>query len=258
MPSTPSAPPAALFDLTGEVALVTGGSRGIGRAIALGLAGAGADVIVASRNLDSCELVAGEIEELGRRALAIACNVGDWDQVDALVDRAYASFSRVDILVNNAGASPIYPSVEDVSKDLFDKVIGINLRGPFRLMARIGSRMARGGGGSIINVTSHSAEHPDETMIPYAAAKAGLNSMTIGCAHAFGPTVRVNAIQPGMFLTDISRSWPEEDQREWAATYALKRGAQPDEIVGTALYLASRTASSYTTGAILRVDGGNT
>src|SRR5690606_33972886 len=100
--------------------------------------------------------------------------------------------------------------------------------------------------------------HPDETMITYGAAKAGLNAMTIAFAHAFGPTVRVNAIQPGTFLTDISKAWPPEELAEWVSGYALRRGADPDEVVGTALYLACEAASSYTTGAIVRVDGGNT
>lgn len=248
-----------MFGLTGKVALVTGGSRGMGRSMALGFAHAGADVIVVSRKLDACQEVARTIEETtGQRALAVSCHLGDWDQVRDLVDTAYAELGRVDVLVNNAGVSPTYDDPAGISQELYDKILAVNLRGPFQLMTLIGTRMAAGDGGSIINVTSHSAQHPDATMIPYAGAKAGLNAMTIACAHAFGPNVRVNAIQPGTFLTDISKAWDPDDLERWVEGYALGRGANPDEIIGTALYLASTLASSYTTGAILRVDGGNT
>lgn len=247
------------FDLDGKVALVTGGSRGMGRAMVLGFARAGADVVIASRKLEACEKVAREVEETtGRRALAVACHVGDWEQVGALVDTTYREMGRLDVLVNNAGMSPTYSDAAEITEALYDKVLDVNLKGPFRLTALVGARMAADGGGSIINVTSHSAVHPDETMITYAAAKAGLNSMTIAFAHALGPAVRVNAIQPGTFLTDISTAWDPDDLERWVSGYALARAAQPDEIVGTALYLASPEASSFTTGAVIRVDGGNT
>jgi NAD(P)-dependent dehydrogenase (short-subunit alcohol dehydrogenase family) len=248
-----------MFSLKGKVALVTGGSRGMGRSMARAFAGAGADVIVVSRHLDACKKVALEIEELtGQRALPYACHVGYWDQIERLVDFAYEEFGKVDVLVNNAGMSPLHPEPPDITEDLYDKVFAVNLKGPFRLMALIGARMAAGEGGSIINVSSHSATHPDETAIPYAAAKAGLNTMTVAFAHAFGPKVRVNCIAPGAFLTDISKSWDFEDFENKAKDYALGRGGHPDEIVGSALYLASTAASSFTTGAVLSVDGGNT
>ena len=248
-----------MFRLDGKVALVTGGSRGMGRSIVLGFARAGADVVIASRKLASCEKVAREVEETtARKALAVACHLGHWDQVDQLVAAAYGHFGRVDVLVNNAGMSPVYPDVAEITEDLYDKVLAVNLKGPFRLTALVGSRMAAGDGGSIINVTSHSAVHPDETMVTYAGAKAGLNAMTVAFAHALGPKVRVNAIQPGTFLTDISKAWGDDDLEGWVSSYALRRAAQPDEIVGTALYLACDEASSFTTGAIVRVDGGNT
>jgi NAD(P)-dependent dehydrogenase (short-subunit alcohol dehydrogenase family) len=248
-----------LFALDGKVVVVTGGSRGMGRSMVLGFARAGADVVIVSRKLQACEEVAREVEATtGRRALPLACHIGDWTQVNALVDRVYEETGRVDVLVNNAGMSPTYSDPSEISEDLYDKVLAVNLKGPFRLMALVGMRMAAQGGGSIINITSHSASHPDETMIPYAAAKAGLNNMTIAYAHAFGPSVRVNAIQPGAFLTDISKAWDAEAVEAWTQSYALERCAEPDEIVGTALYLASPAASSFTTGAVLRVDGGNT
>jgi len=246
-----------MFDITGKVALVTGGSRGMGRAMAFGFARAGADVIVASRKLDACENVASEIAaETGRRALGVACHVGHWEEIDALVDVAYRSFGTIDVLVNNAGMSPIYSDVQDVSEELYDKVLAVNLKGPFRLSAVVGSRMRDSGGGSIINVSSYSAEHPDKDAIPYSAAKAGINAMTVAFAHALGPTVRVNCIQPGAFLTDVSKAWDPGWLEREVRTYALGRAGEPDEVVGTALYLAS-SASSFTTGAVIRVDGGN-
>jgi NAD(P)-dependent dehydrogenase (short-subunit alcohol dehydrogenase family) len=249
--------PNQLFDLTGKVALVTGGSRGMGRSIVLGFARAGASVVIASRKADACEAVAREVGELGGVALAHPFHVGRWTDVDDLVDAAYGRFGRVDVLVNNAGMSPLYPDLVSVTEELYDKVLSVNLKGPFRLAVVIGTRMAADDGGSIINVTSYSAAHPDASAVPYSAAKAGLNNMTIALARAFGPKVRVNAIQPGAFLTDISEAWDQAWFAEEAKRYALQRGAEPDEIVGTALYLASDAASSFTTGAIIPVDGGN-
>jgi len=248
---------ADLFDLTGKVALITGGSRGLGRAVALAFARGGADIVVASRKLDTCQATAAEIEALGRRALPYACHVGRWDDLDSLVDAAYARFGRIDVLVNNAGMSPLYPSLDAVSEALWDKVLAVNLKGPFRLSALVGSRMAAGGGGSIINISSIAAIRPTPMETPYAAAKAGLNAITVAFAHAYGPTVRVNCIMAGPFLTDISKAWNMDlmTQRLQAIT-ALKRAGQPDEIVGAALYFAS-DASSFTTGAVLQVDGGH-
>jgi NAD(P)-dependent dehydrogenase (short-subunit alcohol dehydrogenase family) len=230
----------SLFSLTGKVALITGGSRGLGRAMALGFAQAGADLVIASRD---------------RAALPYSVHVGRWNELDGLVDAAYDHFGRVDVLVNNAGMSPLYESVDSVTEALFDKVIAVNLKGPFRLSALVGTRMVKHGGGSIINVSSTGAVHPRPDILPYAAAKAGLNAMTVGLARTFGPSVRCNAIMAGTFLTDVARSWDEERFMERAKTFALQRGGQPGEIVGTALYLAA-DASSYTTGTVITVDGG--
>ena len=244
-----------MFDLTGRVALITGGSRGLGREMALGFARAGADVVIASRKLAACEAAAKEVQALGRRALPYACHVGQWEALDGLVAAAYDHFGKVDILVNDAGMSPLYRSLVEVSEALWDKVLAVNLKGPFRLSALIGTRMAAGAGGSIINVSSTAAVTPTPIETPYAAAKAGLNNLTIACAHAFGPKVRVNCIMPGPFLTDISEAWPPGAIEQVSATSALRRAGRPNEIVGAALYFAS-DASSFTTGAILRVDGG--
>jgi NAD(P)-dependent dehydrogenase (short-subunit alcohol dehydrogenase family) len=247
---------ASPFDLTGRVALVTGGSRGLGRAMVAGFARAGADVVIASRNGASCEEYAREITETtGREALGVAVHVGHWAELDGLVEAAYQRFGRVDILVNNAGMSPVYGAVTDITEELFDKVVGVNLKGPFRLAALVGTRMAADSGGSIINISSMAAVRPRADLLPYAAAKAGLNAITVGLAHALGPTVRCNAIMAGTFLTDISRSWDTAAFEARAQRFALRRGGQPDEVVGAALYLASDGAS-YTTGTILTVDGG--
>ena len=248
---------ADLFDLTDKVALVTGGSRGLGRAITLAFAAHGANVVIASRKAESCAAVAKEAEALGAQALPHACHVGHWDELAGLADAAYAAFGQVDVLVNNAGMSPLYPKLSAVTEELFDKVIGVNLKGPYRLSALIGERMAAGGGGAIINVSSTAAVQATPDSEPYGAAKAGVNSLTLSLARAYAPKVRVNCIQAGPFLTDISRAWDMAAfERNAKQRIALQRGGQPQEVVGAALYLAS-DAGSFTTGAILRVDGGS-
>jgi NAD(P)-dependent dehydrogenase (short-subunit alcohol dehydrogenase family) len=246
----------SMFDLTGRVALVTGGSRGLGREMVAAFARAGADVVIASRDGDACARYAQEItERTGRQALGVAAHVGHWDELETLADAAYERFGRVDVLVNNAGMSPRYDQVTDVTEELFDKVIGVNLKGPFRLAALIGTRMAAVGRGSIINISSMAAARPRPDVLPYAAAKAGLNAITVGLARALGPRVRCNAIMAGTFMTDVSRSWDPDAFEARAQGFALRRGGQPAEIAGAALYLAS-DASTYTTGAVLTVDGG--
>lgn len=242
-----------MFDLTGKVALVTGGSRGLGWQMVRAFAAAGADVVIASRKLDACEVAAKEIRQLGRRALPVAAHVGRWDDVDRLVDAAYDEFGKVDILVNNAGMSPLAPSSEETTEELFDKVLGVNFKGPFRLGSLVGRRMADGGGGSIINISSSGALFPQPRFGPYAGAKAALNALTTVFAMEYGPKVRVNTISAGPFLTDISKAWAPE-KREITRS-ALGRPGDPAEIISTALYLAS-PASSYTTGSLIRVDGG--
>ena len=172
-----------------------------------------------------------------------------------LVDHAYREFGQVDILINNAGSSPIVKDVAALQETLFDKILAVNLKSVFRLTSLVGTRMAAEGGGSIINIGSTVVTHPDMNAIPYAAAKAGVETLTVAFAQLFGPTVRVNCIRAGAFLTDISKSWPDEWFEQVAPTYALGRAGDPDEIVGTALYLASG-ASSYTTGSVLVVNGG--
>ncbi len=245
-----------LLDFSGKVALVTGGSRGLGRQMVLALAARGASVVIASRKAENCEAVAAEVRALGAEALPCGCHVGDWEQLAELVDAAHARFGKIDILINNAGMSPLYPSLGAISEALFDKVVSVNLKGPFRLSALVGERMAAADGGVIINISSTASLNPSPDSEPYGAAKAGLNAITRSFAFALGPKVRVNCIVAGPYLTDISKAWdmPAFEKRA-KANLALGRGGQPEEIVGAALYLASET-SSFTTGAILRVDGG--
>ena len=254
MPSTSE--PVNLFDLTGKVAVVTGGSRGLGREMVLAFARQGADVVIASRKADACEALAKEVEaETGRAALAVACHVADWAQCDALFEATHERFGRADVLVNNAGMSPLYESLTQVTQELWDKVLNVNLRGPFRLSALFAEHMVQGDGGSIINVSSVAAVQPSPIEIPYGTAKAGLNNLTIGLSRAYAPKVRVNCIMPGPFMTDISKAWPPEMIQQLARTVPLGRGGEPGEVVGAALYFAS-DASRFTTGAVLKIDGG--
>ncbi len=249
-------PEQQLTDFADRVVVVTGGSRGLGRSMVDAFARCGADVVVASRKLPSCEATATEVAEAtGRRILPVACHVGHWDQCDALVEATYAEFGRCDVLVNNAGSSPLYPSLVEVSPELFDKTMATNLRGTFRLSAAFGSRMVADGGGCIVNVSSISASAPTEVEAIYGAAKAGVHSLTESFARAYGPTVRVNCLQPGPFLTDISTHWPESAHEGFRQRLALQRAGEADEIVGAALYLAS-DAALFTTGSVLKVDGG--
>lgn len=244
------------FNMQDKVVLITGGSRGLGRAMSLGFAERGANIAIVSRKIESCEATAKEVEALGVKAFPIAAHVGKWDELDAMVEAVYGEFGKVDVLINNAGMSPQYPSLDEVSEALFDKVISVNLKGPFRLSANIAKRMQTMGGGSIINISSTASVSASPGSEPYGAAKAGLNAITRSFAYAYGPQVRVNCIMAGPFLTDISKAWDMDAFNARAATtIPMKRGGQPNEIVGAALYLAS-DAASFTTGAVLAVDGG--
>ncbi|MFV0526668.1 MAG: SDR family NAD(P)-dependent oxidoreductase [Acidimicrobiales bacterium] len=244
-----------LIDLTDKVAVITGGSRGIGRAIAFAYAEHGADVVIASRKFDNCKAVAAEIAEAtGRRALPVATHVGRWDECNALADTVLEEFGRCDILVNNAGMSPLYDRVTDITEEYYDKVTSVNLKGPFALSLRLGGHMMDNDGGSIINVSTIGSIRPSRAEVVYGMAKSGLNAMTVALADAMGPKVRVNCILPGAILTDISKAWsPETIER--AHDTPMGRAGYAEDFAGAALFFAG-PASEWITGTCLRVDGG--
>jgi len=246
-----------LFDLSGRVAIVTGGGRGLGKAIALGLADAGSDVVVASRKVDNCEQAAREIEAKGRRALAVGCHLGRPDQIDALVASTYDGFGRVDVVVNNAAMSP-GTLLHESSPLLFEKTYATNTLGPMLLASRCAERMRDAGGGVIINVVTTGAFRPGAGLGLYCSSKAALHALTLVMAKEWATWgVRVNEIAPGPFLTDMmapGAANPEFTARMYDSML-IKRIADPTEIVGAALYLAS-DASGFATGTTVTVDGG--
>jgi NAD(P)-dependent dehydrogenase (short-subunit alcohol dehydrogenase family) len=258
VPSTPSRD--GLFDVSGKVVLITGGSRGLGRAMAIGFAERGAKVVVASRKLAACEALASDIQRAGGDAFAVSCHVGQWDTLPDVVNIVVAHYGRLDVLINNAGMSPLADSLLDTSETLFDKVIAVNLKGPLRLSALAAEAMSNTGGGSIINISSLAALKPTPLTTVYSAAKAGLNALTQAAAQEFAvANIRVNAIVCGTFDTDIVAGFVGDPDLlpEIVKPVALQRVGRPEEVVGAALYLAS-AASSYMTGAFISLDGGVT
>jgi NAD(P)-dependent dehydrogenase (short-subunit alcohol dehydrogenase family) len=247
-----------LFDLSGRVALVTGGSRGLGRAMAIGLAQAGAAVVVASRKLDACQAVVDEIAALGGRGLAVAVRMQEPDEVRALVDASVGHFGRLDVVVNNA-ATVLDRTLEALDAEAFVGAQTVNLLGPMLLVQAAAPHLAEGGHGSVINISSIAASRATPTRYLYPPIKAALVQVTRSLAAHLGPQgVRVNAIMPGTFLTDMVRkAYDDEARARTARTVPLGRLAEPDEIVGTALWMAS-DASSYLTGAVVVLDGGAT
>ncbi|MGV9738237.1 SDR family NAD(P)-dependent oxidoreductase [Nocardia farcinica] len=245
-------------DLTGRVALVTGASRGLGLAIARGLKQAGATVIVSSRKLDSCERAVATLADIPTGAAhPLALHVGQWDTIEPAVDAIVAEFGSLDIVVNNAGIAPLAPNLAAVGEGLWDKTLEVNLKGPFRLMAVAGARMAAAGGGSIVNISSIGAERPSPPEAMYAAAKNGLNALTRAFAQEYAPTVRVNCVMPGGFATDMAEHWDEEFVGKIVDRLPAGRLGRPEEIAGIVVHLAS-DAAGYTTGALIPVDGGRT
>jgi len=248
------------FDLQGRVAIVTGATKGIGRGIALGLAEAGAAVVVSSRKQDLCDAVAAEIAAAtGRSTLGLACHVGDWDAIPGFVDRVHDWHGRVDVLVNNAGINPAPTPIADMTLEYWRKLQSVNLEGPLRLSASVAPHMRDVGGGSIINIASVGAYVGGHGNAAYAASKAGLVVLTKVMAQEWAAwNVRVNVIAPGPFVSEMmlgaERVSPGLLDRSAAATM-LGRVADPAEIAGAAVYLAS-DASSFVTGEDHVVSGG--
>ena len=245
--------------LDGKVALVTGGSRGLGAAMSRGLAATGARVVVASRDGRRCEELAAEIRGQGGEALAVAADTADPGSLDALLDASYGEYGRLDILVNNAGINVGFRPLSELSVADFDDMVAVNLRGPWYLASRAAPRMGAQGGGSIVNVISVGGLKPSAWLGPYAATKAGLHALTKVMAQEWAPLqIRVNAIAPGSYHSDLfdgtAKALPSFEAGATQAS-VMKRVAATEEILGPLLYLVS-DAASFTTGATLVADGG--
>jgi NAD(P)-dependent dehydrogenase (short-subunit alcohol dehydrogenase family) len=248
----------SFLSLAGQVALVTGGSRGIGREIALVLADAGADLAVSGRKPAGLEEVAAEITARGRRCLTVSAHAREPRELDKMVEQVLKHYGRIDILVNNAATNPAMGPLTDTSIDLFDQIMETNLRGYFVVSKLVGRAMMSQKSGIIINISSAAGVSPAENLGPYCISKAAINMLTKALALELGPyNIRVNAIAPRFVKTDFSQAlWSNDKlmEREYRQV-PLKRIATPGEIAQTALYLAS-PAANYMTGHILVLNGG--
>lgn len=247
------------FDMSGKVAVVNGASRGIGEAIARGLAECGALVVLTSRRQESVQRVADEIIVAGGKAAAKSCHAGHLDEIEALFEYVNAEYGRLDILVNNAATNPWYGPAADLSPEAFDKTVEVNLKGPYFMLARAVPLMAKGGGGSVVNVASIAALTPPPGQAVYSMTKAGLISITRSFAKEYGKQgIRVNAILPGVVETKLAAAMIEDPAvQKWLSRLPSGRAGQPDEMVAGVLYLVSDQAA-YTTGTTLVMDGGAT
>ncbi len=246
------------FDFSGKVVIVTGASRGIGKAIAKGFASSGAKVVLSSRKLPDLEAVAEEIKKDGGEAVALAAHTGKMDDLNSLVEKTIEKFGAIDVLINNAGTNPVFGPVMNSDEGIWDKVMAVNLKGPFFLSKAAARYMVEKKKGVIINIASNAGLKPGLGLGVYSVSKAGLIMLTKVLASEWGDLgIRVNAIAPGLVETRFSEAlWKNETIRKVAESgSALGRIGKPDEIVGAALYLAS-DASSYMTGQVLVLDGG--
>lgn len=246
--------------LQDKVAIVTGASKGIGEAIAQYLAAAGAAVVINSRKQEQIDEVAENINNAGGKCVAIAGNVGDASDAQALIDKTVEMFGKIDILVNNAAANPVYGPVLECESWAFDKIMNVNVKASFYLSKLAHPHMKAAGGGSIINISSIEAMTPDEGLGIYSVSKAALNMLTKVCAKEWGPdNIRVNSICPGFIKTKFSQAlWSNEQwMKMFMKMVPIKRIGTTDEIASLALFLAS-DASSYCTGSYFTADGGLT
>ena len=247
------------FSLEGKVALVAGGSRGIGRACALAFAENGADVVVSSRKLPDLEVVAEEIRARGRKGMAVASHIAKLEESQNLVEKVKAEFGRIDILVNNAGTNPYFGPIIDAEEWAWDVTVSVNLKGPFILSQLVARVMREQGGGSIINTASVGGMRPGQLQGIYSVTKAGLIMLTQVMAREWGKyNIRVNAVAPGVIKTRLSEElWKEPAVGEAVAKRtALGRLGEPEDVAGAVLYLAS-DASSYVTGETIVIGGGS-
>ncbi len=247
------------FSLEGKIALITGSSRGIGKAAALGFARAGADVVIVSRNLPDLEKVVEEIRGLGRRALAVPAHVGRMEEINNLVAKAREEFGKIDILVNNAAANPNMASALEVDERAWDTIMSLNVKGLFFLSQAVARVMKEQGGGCIINIASAGGIRPHILPV-YSISKAAVIMVTKVMAQEWARyNIRANAVAPGLTKTRFSQAlWDDEPILEYLLNRVpMRRGAEPEEIVGAMIYLAS-DAAGFVTGAVLSVDGGET
>jgi NAD(P)-dependent dehydrogenase (short-subunit alcohol dehydrogenase family) len=249
-----------IFDLTGKTALVTGSSRGIGRAIAEAMAAEGAKVVISSRKADSCAEAAAAIQAKGGQAVGIACHVGEKAQLQALVAETHAVFGGIDILVNNVGANPVLGPLQTLSDDAFDRVMTSNVKSALWLSNLVLPEMAARKDGAVIFISSIAALRASAGINAYGAAKAALMQLARGLAADYGPSnIRVNCIAPGLIKTDFARAlWDNDDRsRQRIAETPLGRLGEPRDIAGAAVLLAS-PAGSFITGQTIIIDGGVT
>lgn len=247
-----------MFDLKDKVAIVTGSSRGIGRAIAEVFAKAGAKVVVSSRTAEACEPVAEAIRAAGGEALVVPCHIGKKDQLQNLVDKTIEAYGKIDVLICNAAINPVYGSMSELTDEAFDKIMGTNVRSTWQLCEMVLPGMAENGGGSIVLLSSIAGIRGNAVIGAYGMSKAAEAAMARNLAVEWGPkNIRVNALAPGLVKTDFAKALVEDPERLARAENQtpLRRIGEPVDIAGTALFLAT-DASAYVTGQTIIADGG--